>query len=139
MPIKNTKKSTEIANRIFKKIALLKKDHPHFAKIEPLEEKIHRESSPFEISFLYSYNMDYVKNPRWKPNMKIPEMILAPTKADGIYINIKFFEKGIYMGQRVIPPLYIGDMHIIMDILGGSDKIRDKIWSIINAENPKSE
>ena len=139
MPIKNLKKYTKIADRIFKKIAALKKEHPHFAEIEPLEEKIHRDSEPFEINFLYSHNMDYIKNPRWKPQMKIPEMILAPIKEDGIYINIKFLEKGTYMGQRVVPPLYIGDIHIIVDILGGSDKIRDEIWSIINSENPKSE
>jgi len=137
LPIKNIRKYSEIAYRIFRNIAALKKDYPHFAEIEPVEDKIQQDFSQFDIIFLYSYQMDYIENPRRKPFLKIPKKILVPINENGIYIYIRMFEKGTYTGQRVIPPVYFEDMQIIVDIVGGNDEIRDKIWGIINAENPE--
>ncbi|NVM03474.1 MAG: hypothetical protein HWN67_14190 [Candidatus Helarchaeota archaeon] len=132
---KKIKKYSEIFNRIINQIALLKDEYPHFSEIEPIENKISKSSDPFEISFLYSHHMDLVDNPRWKPRMKIPKKILAPTSEDGIYIWIRFMEKGKYMSQRVLPPTYIGDIHVTVDILGGNSEVKEKIWSIIKSEN----
>ena len=136
---KTVKNYTEIANRIINQIALLKNEYPHFSEIEPIEEKIHRSSDPFEISFLYSHHMGDVDNPRWQQGTKIPGKVLTQTSEDGIYIWIKFIQKGTYDGQRFVPPLYIKDMHIIVDILGGNPEIKEKIRSIINRENPTRE
>ncbi len=129
------KKYSEIFNKIINKIALLKDKYPHFSEIEPIKDKISKSSDPFEISFLYSHNMDNVNNPRWKQGLKIPKKILAPTSDDGIYIWIRFMEKENYMGQRVLPPNYIGDVQVTVDILGGNPEIKKKIKSIIKSEN----
>lgn len=125
---------TEIAKRIISQIALLKKEYPHFSQVEPIKEKVHVSSDPFEIRFLYSHHMGLVDNSKWKPGIKVPRKILVPISKDGIYIWIRFMEKGKYRGQQVVFPINIGDMQVIVDILGGNTEIRRKILRIIVSE-----
>jgi hypothetical protein len=124
----------EIVNTIIKRIGLLKEEFPHFAGIEPIEEKIYRSSEQFNVHFLYEHNIKSIPNPNWEPYIKTPREILVPASDDGIYISIQFKKEDKYIGQRVVLPYYIGDMQIIIDIICDNVKIRERIFNIFQEE-----
>jgi len=109
-------KYRHIAQRIFGRIVALKDEYPHLALIE---SAVRKEDAPDKlwIAYHYTHGMSWVPNPHYNPRKKSSQRLKSFSPADGIELNLYFYE-GDWMGQAAVRPIHIGAMKVVSFIEG---------------------
>ena len=106
----------QIAQRIFDRIVALKDKYPQLAMIESAVRKEDAQDKLW-IAYHYTHGMSWVPNPHYNPRKKGSQRLKSFSPADGIELNLYFYE-GEWMGQASVRPIHIGAMKVVSFIEG---------------------